>query len=187
MVLRPKKEEDLAKRYIKPQENYRQFEEEKEPHFLEEPEEEYIEKEPKEKIIKLRQRETMPRAEDEEIKSLQRVSPIIIGNLFDRVRFLGARITELKAAVDERKKVNREIIAEVNEDIQTRKEFMRTLAELSDKRDFMLDISLLAREKRKENVQFWRDLLEITTELRELEERFEMESKIANIFSSIKS
>jgi len=186
MVLRQKKEEDLTKRYIKPEENYRELEapEPEEPLLKEEP---YLEKEPKEKIVKVRERETMPRSEDEEIKSLQRVSPVIIGNLFDRVRFLGERIAELKTAVDERKKVNREIIAEVNDDIQTRKEFMRTLAELSDKRDFMLDISLLAREKRKENVQFWRDLLEITTELRELEEQYAMESKIASIFNSIKS
>ena len=135
----------------------------------------------------MRERETMPRTEDEVITSLQRVSPIIIGNLFDRVRFLAERIAELKTAVEDRKRINKEIIAEINEDIVTRKEFLRTLAELSDKRDFMLDISLFAREKRKENVQFWRDLLEITTELRELEERYEMESKIAGIFSSIKS
>lgn len=184
MVRPPKEVADLTKRYIKPQDDYRELEEPEPQQFLEK-EEPYLEKEPKEKIIKVRERETMPRAEDEEIKSLQRISPIIIGNLFDRVRFLGERIAELKTAVDDRKRVNREIIAEVNEDIVQRKEFMRTLSELSDKRDFMLDISLLAREKRKENVQFWRDLLEITTELRELEERHEMESKIAGIFESI--
>ncbi|VVB60143.1 Uncharacterised protein [uncultured archaeon] len=187
MVRPPKEVKDLTKRYIKPDEVYRELEERPEPRFLEEPEEEYLEKEPKEKIIKLRERETLPRAEDEEIKSLQRVSPQIIGNLFDRVRFLSERIAELKAAIEERKRVNKEILSEINEDILTRKEFMRTLAELSDKRDFMLDMSLLAREKRKENVQFWRDLLEISTELRELQEQWEMESKIASIFNSIKS
>ena len=167
MVRPPKEVADLTKRYIKPEENYRELEEREPQQFIEK-EEPYLEKEPKEKIVKVRERETMPRTEDEVITSLQRVSPIIIGNLFDRVRFLAERIAELKTAVEDRKRINKEIIAEINEDIVTRKEFLRTLAELSDKRDFMLDISLFAREKRKENVQFWRDLLEITTELREL-------------------
>jgi len=51
----------------------------------------------------------------------------------------------------------------------------------------MLDISLLQREKRKENVQFWRDVLELTTELREIIEQHEMESKIAEIFKTVEA
>lgn len=183
MVLRPKKEEDLTKRYIKPGE-YRELTEPEEPSkFLEEPEE--YEEKPKEKIVKIRERERMPRTEDEKIESLQRVAPKIIGNIFDRVRFLEERISEIKSAIEERKSVHAEIMSELAADVTERKEMLRRLSELSDKRDFMLDISLLQREKRKENVQFWRDVLELTTELRELTEEHQMEAKIASIFSSI--
>jgi len=63
---------------------------------------------------------------------------------------------------------------------------MRNLANCRTSAIYARHIPSRAR-KTQENVQFWRDLLEITTELRELEERYEMENKIAGIFNSIKS
>jgi hypothetical protein len=40
-------------------------------------------------------------------------------------------------------------------------------------------------EKRRENVQFWRDMVQLTTELRELLEEYQMESKIADLFREL--
>ena len=172
-------------RYIKPGE-YREPLEEPEPAPLSGEEIEYEEKQ-KEKIIKIRERETMPRTEDETITSLERLAPKIVGNIFDRVRFLSERMAELRAAIEDRKRVHAEIMSELAVDVTERKQFLRMLSEIPDKRDFMLDISLLQREKRKENVQFWRDVLELTTELREIIEQHEMESKIAEIFKTVEA
>jgi len=61
------------------------------------------------------------------------------------------------------------------------------LSDIDDIRDFKLDISTLRMEKRRENVQFWRDLVQLTTELRELMEEYKTESKIANLFRELKS
>jgi len=55
----------------------------------------------------------------------------------------------------------------------------------NERRNIMLDISLLRREKRNEQVRFWKDMYELNAELRELMERFEVESKIVGMFEEI--
>lgn len=137
-----------------------------------------------EKVI-VETREFIPRIEDEEIKPLRKVTSKVIGSLFDRIDFLRQRIEETKEAIEMRKRLHKEVIKEIDEDIKEKQEIEARLADINEKRNFKLDISILRKEKRHENIQFWRDILELRTELRELLEEYKTEVKIANIFSSI--
>ncbi len=120
------------------------------------------------------------------LEPLRRVSPKVIGNLFDRVEFLKQRMIEIKNALDNRKTLHNDLIKEINEDIEDKQKILTKLADIDDIRDFKLDISTLRMEKRRENVQYWRDIFELSTELRELMEEYQMESKIASLFKELK-
>jgi len=48
-----------------------------------------------------------------------------------------------------------------------------------------MDISALRKEGRAETVRFWKDMLELKTELQELMEQFKTETKIVDIFKDI--
>ncbi len=122
---------------------------------------------------------------EHEFEPIKRVSPKIIGNLFDRVEFLRVRIEETKNALDTRKRLHEELVSEVDADIRDKQSTLSGLSDVDDVRDFKLDISTLRMEKRRECVQFWKDVLELTTELRELLEQYETESKIANLFKDL--
>lgn len=149
-------------------------------------EEEYQEKEaPREITVERRTIHSMLR--EGELEPLKKVSPNIIGNLFDRVEFLKIRINETNSALDTRKRLHTEMIQEIDNDINDKKAMLAGLSDVDDIRDFKLDISSLRMEKRRENVQFWRDLVELNTELRELMEQFQTESKIADLFRELKS
>ena len=125
--------------------------------------------------------------EKEELEPLRKVSPKVIGGLFDRVDFLKTRIAEIQSALDTRKRLHDELIKEIDVDIGDKQMLLSGLSNMDDIRDFKMDISTLRMEKRRENVQFWRDLVQLTTELRELMEEFQTESKIANLFQELKS
>lgn len=137
-----------------------------------------------EKII-LESRQAMPRMEEEEIQPLKRAAPEVMGNLFDRVDFLRQRIDETKEAVEIRKRLHKEVTEEIDVDIKEKQDIESRLADINEKRNFKLDISILRKEKRHEMLQFWRDILELRTELRELLEEYKTEGKIAGIFTSI--
>lgn len=124
---------------------------------------------------------------ERELQPLKTVGPKVIGNLFDRVEFLKTRISEIQSALDTRKHLHDEMIKEIDTDINDKKAMLAGLSDIDDIRDFKLDVSTLRMEKRRENVQFWRDLVELTTELRELMEEFQTESKIADLFRELKS
>jgi len=125
--------------------------------------------------------------EKEELEPLKKVSPKVIGGLFDRVDFLKTRIAEIQSALDTRKRLHEELIKEIDVDIGDKQMLLSGLSNMDDIRDFKMDISTLRMEKRRENVQFWRDLVQLTTELRELMEEYQTESKIANLFRELKS
>ena len=135
--------------------------------------------------IKVERRTIHRLLKGEELEPLKRVSPKIIGNLFDRVEFLRQRIEETKTSLDTRKRLHDELMNEVDMDIRDKQSTLAGLSDVDDVRDFKLDISALRMEKRRECVQFWRDVLELTTELRELMEQYETESKIANLFKDL--
>jgi hypothetical protein len=175
----------------------------KKPYDLIFPEQEYEKKEetiplsPKPKIPEYEEREqprevTIERRtihkmlrEQEELEPLRQVSPKIIGNLFDRVEFLSKRINETKLALETREKLHEELMHEIESDIRDKESTLKGLSDIDDVRDFKLDISTLRMEKRRECVQFWRDVLQLSTELRELMEKHETELKIANLFRDL--
>ncbi len=123
---------------------------------------------------------------EQELEPLRKVSPKVIGGLFDRVDFLRIRIAETQSALDTRKRLHEELVKEIDTDVNDKKALLAGLSDIDDIRDFKLDISTLRMEKRRENVQFWRDLVQLTTELRELMEEYQTESKIANLFKELK-
>lgn len=125
--------------------------------------------------------------DEEELEPLKQVGPKVIGNLFDRVDFLKTRITEVQSSIDTRKKLHEDLIKEVDTDINDKKAILAGLSDVDDIRDFKLDISTLRMEKRRESVLFWRDMVQLTTEIRELMEEFQTESKIADLFNELKS
>jgi hypothetical protein len=148
--------------------------------------EEYREKEaPRE--IKVERRTIHKMLKEEEMEPLKMLGPKVIGNLFDRVDFLKIRVNEVQTALDTRKSLHEELIKEIDLDIGDKQRLVMGLSDIDDVRDFKLDISSLRMEKRRENVQFWRDTVQLTTELRELLEEYQTESKIANLFQELKS
>ena len=85
---------------------------------------------------------------EEELEPLKKVSPKVIGNLFDRVEFLKQRITEARAALESRKALHKDLIAEIEADIKDKQEMLGRLTDVDDIRDFKLDISTLRMEKK---------------------------------------
>ena len=142
------------------------------------------EKEPRE--IKIERRTIHSMLKEKEMEPLRKVSPKVIGNLFDRVDFLKQRINEVKTALEMRKTLHRELTREIDEDIRDKESMIKGLSDIDDIRDFKLDVSSLRMEKRRENVLYWRDAFDLSTQLRELMDEYQMESKIANLFSDLK-
>jgi len=147
---------------------------------------EYVEKErEKPRKITVERRTIHKMLREEELEPLRKVSPKVIGNLFDRVEFLKQRLTETRAALETRKVLHKDLVVEIEVDIKDRQDMLGKLNDVDDIRDFKLDISTLRMERRRENVQFWRDVMDLTMELRELIEEYQMESKIANLFKDL--
>jgi len=143
------------------------------------------EKEERPRKITVERRTIHKMLREEELEPLRKVSPKVIGNLFDRVEFLKQRLTETRAGLDTRKVLHKDLVAEINADIKDKNEMLGRLTDVDDIRDFKLDISTLRMERRRENVQFWRDIMDLTMEIRELIEEYQMESKIANLFKGL--
>ncbi len=85
----------------------------------------------------------------------------------------------------ERERLHKEIMSEIDIDIREKETMENRVADLDEKRNLRLDMSVLRKEKRTENLLFWKDLTELRIELRELMEQFQTESKIVNIFKDM--
>ncbi len=125
----------------------------------------------------------VPRVEEDRIKPLRLISSEVIGGIFDRVNFLKKRIDELRENVRIRAVIHEQITSEIEKDIEDRMQFLLAISDINERRNLKLDISVLRKERRAESVQYWRDLVELNTELRKLEEEYEIETKIAGIFA----
>ena len=73
-----------------------------------------------EKVVQVKHR-TMPRMEDLKVEPLKRMTPEIVGSLFDRVRFLKERIEESNLMIQARNSIHEQVISEVNADIAEKK------------------------------------------------------------------
>lgn len=128
-------------------------------------------------------RDTMPGADAQGMSTLRIASGAVIGTIFDRVRFLQQRITELENSIALRHQINAQIVAEIDEDIADKDHMVSVLSDSHERRNLKLDISVLRKEKRHELVQFWKDVTELSIELRQRMEEHETEQKIASLFA----
>jgi len=128
-------------------------------------------------------RKAIPRMEELRIEPLKRATPEIMGSLFDRVKFLEQRIAETNSMIESRKVIHDQVIVEIDADIADKGSMETRVVDIDEKRNLKLDISILRKEKRHEQLQFWRDVLELKTELRTLLEEHESESKIVALFT----
>lgn len=148
--------------------------------------EKVIEDQPAEMITQIK-RVTHPRLKEwQKPKSLNRETPEVFGTLFDRLRFLEMREEELQEMIEERTMLHKDVIKEISMDIEDKEKTVSWLSDVEEKRNFKLDISILKRDKRFELLQFWRDVMELRTELREIMEQTETERKIVEIFKDLK-
>jgi hypothetical protein len=120
-----------------------------------------------------------------ELEPLETIGSKVIGNLFDRVRFLKERIEEIKQTIKEREEMNLKFNKEIDADIAEMERILPTISNREELREFKLNITLLRMEKRKENTLFWRDIVALRKQLKELLEQYEAESKIASLFSDL--
>jgi hypothetical protein len=144
--------------------------------------EKVLEAQPDEMITQIK-RVTHPRMKEwKGPKSLNRDPPEVFGTLFDRLRFLQDRETELQEMIEQRTSLHKDVIEEISKDIQDKEKTVSWLSDIEEKRNFKLDISILRRDKRFELLQFWRDTMELKTEIRQVMEQIETEGNIVNIF-----
>ncbi len=169
---------------MRPEEEYKTEEDnERQPFFKEDIEEKYRLDKPR--LFRDHTHSGFPRLEDEKIEPLKLVSSEVIGTLFDRVKFLEERIGEIDKNISLRSRLHDDIIIEVDIDIKEKESLMTMVSDINEKRNFKVDISVLRKEKRHEAVQFWKDVLELRSELRELQEQYQVESKIAALFKDM--
>lgn len=143
------------------------------------PEEERIER------VRIIEKQAVPKLDDEPVEGLRRQTPEVTGNLFDRVKFLEERIDETKKAMVLREDIHNNIISDIDSDIEEKEKIENQLTNMDEKRNIKMDISILRREKRSENVRFWKDVFELRTELRELLENHHTEKKILGVFEDL--
>ena len=169
---------------MRPEEKYEKDEDkERQIFFKEDIEEKYRLDKPR--LFREHTHSGFPRLEDEKIDTLKLVSSEVVGTLFDRVKFLEERINEIDKNIALRSRLHDDIINEVDIDIKEKESLMTMVSDLNEKRNFKVDISVLRKEKRHEAVQFWKDVLELRSELRELQEQYQVESKIAALFKDM--
>ncbi len=127
----------------------------------------------------------VPRMTEDVIEPLNIISSDVIGNIFDRVKFLEQRINEIGKNVEIRKQLHDNISKEIDKDIDDKNNMSLVMSDPNERRNLKLDISVLRKEKRHEDVQFWKDVMELNTELKQLTEQHETERKIASIFKEL--
>ncbi len=137
------------------------------------------------KTVTVVEHQAMPRMTDDVIEPLKIVSSDVIGNIFDRVKFLEQRIDEIRKNIDVRTQLHGSIEKEIEKDIDDKNSMSLVISDPNERRNLKLDVSVLRKEKRHEDVQFWKDVMELTTELKQLTEQHETERKIASIFENL--
>ncbi|MEM5793585.1 MAG: hypothetical protein QXY45_04515 [Candidatus Aenigmatarchaeota archaeon] len=170
--------------YITPRYERPYREEREQPSFFQRQELYEREKEIEREIIQ--QKKIWNKIKEEKLRELKLLSSELIGNIFERVKFLEERINDITASIQTRQSINKKIVEEITADIE---EKMRRLSNVSDPnmiRDLQMDLNNLKMERRKEFVLFWKDILELQRELQQFREQYAIESKIAQLFSGLR-
>jgi hypothetical protein len=139
-------------------------------------------------LLKTKERvmQQMIKVLNDDAEPLKTFSAEVVGDIFDRVESLRQRILEIRAALDERRSINRKIVADIQEEIGEMEGMIAGVADIDKKREFKMHVTLLQMERRRENTNFWRDIIQLTKELQELEEQYRMELKISKLFDELK-
>lgn len=124
----------------------------------------------------------MQAVEDE---PLEVIGSEVVGNLFDRVKFLKERLFEVETAIRDRALMNRTFNDEMDKDIAEMEAVLANISEKDELREFKLNVTLLRMEKRKENTVFWRDLVALRKSMQEVKEEYENEMKISKLFGDL--
>jgi hypothetical protein len=138
-----------------------------------------------EKVKKIFSRTATPALLEDDVEPLERETPKIVGSLFDRIVFLRERIDEINRMMELRKDIHRKMTEEIDADVKEKEDIEKRMVDMTDKRNFKMDISALRKEGRTETVRFWKDMLELKSELQELLEQYKTESKIVDIFKGL--
>lgn len=149
-------------------------------------EEEKPREERKERVVKQVQRRALPRMEEKKVEPLNRKPSEVIGTLFDRVRLLKERVNELESMINDRVEIHNDMLKDIEQDISRTEQMAGQAMDMDERRNLKMDASILRKEKRSESVQFWRDIVELRAELREMAEKFQMESEISQLFKDLK-
>jgi hypothetical protein len=142
--------------------------------------------EKKERIVKQVQRRALPRMDEKKVEPLNRKPSEVIGTLFDKVKFLKDRVAELEAMINDRVEIHNAMLKDIDDDIRITNEMAGHAMDMDERRNLKLDVSIMRKEKRNEQVQFWRDIVELRAELREMVEKFQMESEISKLFEDLR-
>jgi hypothetical protein len=145
--------------------------------------------EEKERIVRevvTKQEKRWQKIKEERLRSLRLLGSELIGNIFERVRFLETRVGDIENAVQARQLINKKSIAEITQDIDKKESEIKTLSDPERIRDLQLDLTNLKMERRRETLLFWKDNLELQRELHQLKEQLTIESKVADLFEELR-
>jgi len=86
-----------------------------------------------------------------------------------------------------REDLHNDMIKEIDVDIKEKEEMASRVTDIDEKRNLQLDMSILRKEKRREGVEFWKDITELKSEMREITEKHVAETKITSLFEDLKA
>jgi hypothetical protein len=139
-----------------------------------------------EKEIVEKQAKRWQKIKEERLRSLRLLGGELIGNIFERVKFLEDRINDTQSALKSRLRINKQSINEISEDIDQKLSELNTINDPEMMRDLRLDLTNLKMERRRETLLFWKDTLELQRELQQLKEQLAIESKVAELFEGLR-
>ena len=145
--------------------------------------------EERKEIIKkeiLQEQKRWTKIKEERLRSLKLIGSELIGNIFERVKFLDSRIADIGNSLKSRQDINIKATEEITKDIDDKLSKLSITTDSDKARDLQLDLTNLKMERRREVLLFWKDVLELQRELQELKEQYMVESKIAKLFEGLK-
>ncbi len=134
----------------------------------------------------IQQRKSWLKIKEEKLRALRLLGSELIGNIFERVKFLEARIKDIDSSLQSRQIINKSALEEITHDIDNKLSKLSTATDSDTIRDLQLDLTNLKMERRREVLLFWKDVLELQRELQQLKEQYTIESKITKLFEGMK-
>jgi len=134
----------------------------------------------------IQQKKKWLKIKDQRLRALRLLGAELIGNIFERVKFLESRISDIQTSLQNRQVIHKNAIGEITEDVDEKLSKLSTETDSDKIRDIQLDLTNLKMERRREVLLFWKDTLELQRELQELKEQFTIEGKIARLFEDLK-